>query len=141
MKKKLKLNFWILDPIFRKFDKKRLCPKKSNFRKSDFWCQKRGSRAKITTGWYFLGQKLKKKRFFFKIFKNLRSYDFFSMRQNPGWLRGLSLKTVSTLNRRTWWCCPLKIHSEPEQLGHVDFDDMTKRANFVLSCLYFEWKA
>ena len=105
--------------------------KKSIFWKSELWCQKRGSPAKITTGLYFLGQKLRKrKNAFLKIFKILRSYNFFSIRQNPGWLRGLSLKTVSALNRRTWWCCPLKIHSEPERLGQVDLDDMTKRANF-----------
>ena len=56
------LNSW---PNFSKiWPKNAYNRKKSNFRKSDFWCQKRGSREKITTGWYFLGQKLKKKRFF-----------------------------------------------------------------------------
>ena len=141
MKKKLKLNFWILDPIFRKLDKKTLMSEKIKFSKKWFLMSKKGFSGKNYYWLIFFGPKIKEKTLFLKIFKNLRSYDFFSMRQNPGWLRGLSLKTVSTLNKRTWWCCPLKIHSEPEQLGHVDFDDMTKRANFVLSCLYFEWKA
>ena len=139
--KKIEIKFLNSWPNFRKFDKKTLMSEKFKFSKKWFLMSKTGFSGKSYYWLIFFGPKIKEKKLFLKIFKNLRSYDFFCVRQNPGWLRCLSLKTVSTLNRRTWWCCPLNIHSEPEQFGHVDFDDMTKRANFVLSCLYFEWKA
>ena len=73
--------------------------------------------------------------------KFLRTSDFFNIGQNRDWLRGLPLKTVPTLNRRKLWCSPLEVPPEPERLGQVDFDDITKRPNFMRSYLYFEWKA
>ena len=137
----MKWNFWNFDPIFRKFDQKTLkSEKKLNFRKNDFWCQKRASRAKITTGCYFLA-KNQRKNGIFKMSKFLRTSHFFNIRQNRDWLRGLPLKTVPTLNRRKWWCSPLEIHPEPERFGQVDFDDITKRPNFMRSYLYFERKS
>ena len=75
------------------------------------------------------------------MLKILRTSDFFNIGQNRDWLRGLPLKTVPTLNRRKRWCSPLEVHPEPERLGQVDFDDITKRPNFMRSYLYFEWKA
>ena len=132
------LNFW---PNFSKiWPKNAQVRKKLNFRKNDFWCQKRASRAKITTSCYFLA-KNQRKNGIFKISKFLRTSDFFNIGQNRDWLRGLPLKTVPTWNRRKWWCSPLEIHPEPERLGQVDFDDITKRTNFMRSYLYFEWKA
>ena len=85
--------------------------------------------------------KIKEKNGIFKMSKFLRTSDFFNIGQNRDWLRGLPLKTVTTLNRRKWWCSPLEVHPEPERLGQVDFDDIAKRPNFMRYYLYFEWKA
>ena len=131
----MKFNFWIFDATFRKFDQKTLKSEKNQtFEKVIFDAKN------VLLGWNLLLAAILwpenlRKNAFSKILKILRSYDFFIIRQNRDWLRGLSLKTVPTLNRKTWWCCPLKIHSEPERLGQVHFDDMAKRTNFVLSYL------
>ena len=85
----MNFNFRIFDPIFRKFGQKTpKVRKKSNFRKSDFWCQKRASRVKITTGWYFLAKKSKKKRFF-KNFENFAILWFFHYKAKSGLAEGL----------------------------------------------------
>ena len=78
MRKKLKvfekfeekfLNFW---SVFLKiWPKTRKSEKKSNFQKSDFWCQKRASRAKFTTGYNFWAKNLSKNTFFWKFENNL----------------------------------------------------------------------
>ena len=68
--KNINLIFEFLTQFFENLTQKTLkSEKKSNFRKSDFWCQKSASRAKITTGWYFFDQKSKKKPLFLKFWK------------------------------------------------------------------------
>ena len=92
----------------------------------------------------FFGQKSKKKRFFFKISKFLRTSDFFNIRQNRDWRRGLPLKTVPTCYRRTWQFCSLKILSEPERLGLENIAEITLRFNtdsviFITFCQKVKW--
>ena len=85
-KKKLKLNFWILDPIFRKSDQKtRISEKHQIFEKVIFDVKNAVLGKKITTGWYFLGQTLKKKRFF----ENFAMLWFFQHKAKSGLAEGL----------------------------------------------------
>ena len=133
--KKSKSIFWIFDPFFRKFDQKTLkSEKKSNLRKSDFWCQKCASRAKITNGLCFLAKNQRKKHFLI-IFENCSDFVYI-IRQNRDWLRGLPLKTVPTLHKRTWQCRSIKFLSEPERLGQVSIGGITKKS-FVASFWLF----
>ena len=74
----------------------------------------------------------------------MRTSDFFNIRQNRDWLRGLPLKTVPTWYRRTWQCCSLKILSEPERLGLANIAEITLRYNtdsviFVTFCQKVKW--
>ena len=130
--KKSKSNFWFFDPFFWKFGLK--TPKSE----TNQTCEKVTFDAKNE----LLGRKLlladifwpkiKEKNTFLKILKIVRTYDFFIIRQNRDWLRGLPLKTVPTLHKRTWQCRSLKFLSEPERLGQVSNGVITKKS-FVAS--------
>ena len=130
--KKLKSNFWIFDPFFRKFDQKTLKSEKNQT------CEKVTFDAKNV----LLGRKLlladvfwpkiEEKNTFLKILKIVRTYDFFIVRQNRDWLRGLPLKTVPTWHKRTWQYRSLKLLSEPVRLGQINIGVITKKS-FVAS--------
>ena len=53
---------------------------------------------------------------------------------------GLAPENSPHIKQKEMIVQPLEISSEPERLGQVDFDDMTKKTNFVRSYFYFEWK-
>ena len=128
----MKSNFWIFDPFFRKFGQKTLKSEKNQFFKKVIFDAKN----------VLLGQKLlladifwpkiEEKNAFLENLKIVRTYDFFNIRQNRDWLRGLPLKTVPTWHRRTWQYGSLKLLSEPERLGQINIGVITKKS-FVAS--------
>ena len=140
----MKFTFWIFDPIFRKFDQITLKSEKiQSFKKVIFDAKNVILGRKLLLAAIFL-PKIKEKTIFFKISKFLRTSDFFNIRQNRDWLRGLPLKTVPTWYRRTWQCCSLKILSEPERLGLANIAEITLRYNtdsviFVTFCQKVKW--